>query len=264
MKPKHLSALGMLSAGLLAMSLTACTVARAWQYPPDPPGALLNVKSSKMIPARVAVLPLRDLRGTTAERHSWITAVPFVPYGANSFDRPEAVQDPAGVPLIHMNPSRDFARAIADELQHAGIFVSVSMVEAAGAAKPDLILSGTLRSTNWRQSYTTYGLGPVGPLFWIFGAPMGKATNTVEMDLQLTPANEPSRVLWRFAMQFEDSHLFGIYYGMERSVENYADSVQETLKPALDNLVTIATEHPELLRPRMSARVSTALERQRP
>jgi hypothetical protein len=264
MKPERLPVVGTLAAGLLAMSLAACTVAREWQYPPDPPGALLNVKSGKTIPARVAVLPLRDLRGTVVERNGWKIAIPFVPYGANSFDRPEALQDPAGTPLIHMNPPRDFARAVADELQHAGIFASVAMVESADAAKADLVLSGTLRSTTWRRSYTTYGLGPVGPLFWIFGAPLGKATNSVVMDLQLTPANEPSRTLWRFAMQFEDSHLFGIYYGMERSVENYADSVQETLKPALDNLISIATERPELLQPRTPAGVHAVLDRQQP
>src|SRR5207245_239510 len=111
---------------------------------------------------------------------------------------------------------------------------------------------------NWRRSFTAYGLGPLGPFFWILGAPMGKATNTVAMDLQLTPANEPSRAMWQFSMEFEDNHLFGIYYGMEQSVENYANAVQETLKAAISNLVKIATEHPELLRPGSAAGVSTA------
>jgi len=62
--------------------------------------------------------------------------------------------------------------------------------------------------------------------------------------------------VWQFTMEFEDSHLFGIYYGMEQSVENYANAVQESLKPAISNLVKIATEHPELLRPASAAGVS--------
>jgi len=173
----------------------------------------------------------------------------------NSFDRPETVQDPEGVPLIHMNPSRDFAMAIANELRHAGIFSTVAVAESL-TTRPDLVLSGAIRSTNWRRSYTTYGFGPIGPLFWLLGAPMGKATNTVAMDLQLTPANDPSRLVWQFTMEFEDNHLFGVYYGQERSVENYPSALQETLKPAISNLVKIATEHPEPLRPGLAAGVS--------
>jgi hypothetical protein len=180
----------------------------------------------------------------------------LVPYVVNSFDRPETVQDPEGVQLIHMNPSRDFAKAIAQELKHTGIFSSVAFAESL-TTKPDFVLSGAIRSTNWRRSLTTYGLGPVGPLVWILGAPMGKATNTVAMDLQLTPAADPSRPVWQFTMEFEDSHLFGIYYGMERSVENYANALQETLKPAISNLVKITTDHPELLRPNLASGVST-------
>ena len=257
MKPRVSWALMMLSVSVMALGLAACTVTRNWQYPPDPPGMLLNVKGSKALPVNVAVLPLRDQRGANIKKGSWLLPLPFVPYAVNSFDRPETVQDPEGVPLIHMNPSRDFAKAIAEELKHAGIFSSVVFAESL-TTKPDLVLSGTIRSTNWRRSFTTYGLGPIGPLVWILGAPMGKATNTVAMDLQLTPANDPSRMVWQFTMQFDDSHLFGIYYGMEQSVENYADAVQETLRPALNNLVKIATEHPELLRPGSAAGVSTA------
>jgi hypothetical protein len=257
MKPRVSWALMTFSASVMALGLAACTVTRNWQYPPDPPGSLLNVKGSKTLPVTVAVLPLRDLRGATVERESWRLALPLVPYAVNSFDRPETVQDPEGVLLIHMNPSRDFAMAIANELRHAGIFSTVAFTESL-TTKPDLVLSGTIRSTNWRRSYTTYGLGPMGPLVWILGAPMGKATNTVAMDLQLAPQNEPSRAMWQFTMEFQDSHLFGIYYGMEESVENYANAVQETLKPAISNLVKIATERPELFRPGFSPGVSAA------
>jgi hypothetical protein len=257
MKPRVSWVLLTLSASVLALGLAACTVTRNWQYPPDPPGALLNIKGAKTLPVTVAVLPLRDLRGANVERGSWRMALPLVPYAVNSFDRPETAQDPEGVRLIHMSPSQDFAKAIAKELKHAGIFSSVAFTESL-TTKPDLVLNGTIRSTNWRRSYTTYGLGPLGPLVWILGAPMGKATNTVALDLQLTPANEPSRAMWQFTMEFEDSHLFGIYYGMEESVENYANAVQESLKPAINNLVKIATERPELLRPGSAAGVSAA------
>ena len=136
-----------LFASVMAVGLAACAVTRNWQYPPDPPGTLLNVKGSKTLPVTVAVLPLRDLRGANVERGSWRLALPLVPYAVNSFDRPETVQDPEGVRLIHMNPSRDFAMAIANELRHAGIFSMVAFADSL-TTKPDLVLSGTIRSTN--------------------------------------------------------------------------------------------------------------------
>jgi len=235
----------MILSGVMALGVSACTVTRTWQYPPNPPGTLLNAKSTKTIPATVAVLPLRDLRGQSEERGSWVVAFPLVPYGVSTFDRPETTKDAWGHDLIHMDPSRDFAKAIVSELQNAGIFSSVALADSA-TAKPDFVLSGTLRSTNWRRSLTTYGLGPVGPFFWILGAPMGNATNTVAMDLQLSPATDPTRAVWQFSMTFEDTHLIGVYYGMEESVENYSEAVQDALKPAIANLVKIATERPEI------------------
>src|SRR2546430_12908092 len=177
MKPQRFGVFLALFPTVMALGLPACAVTRNWQYPPDPPGTLLNVKGSKTIPVTVAVLPLRDLRGATVERESWRLALPLVPYAVNSFDRPETVQDPERVRLIHMSPSQNFALAIAKELRHAGIFSTGAIAESL-TTKPDLVLSGTIHSTNWRRSFTTYGLGPIGPLVWILGAPIGKATNT--------------------------------------------------------------------------------------
>ena len=47
-------------------------------------------------------------------------------------------------------------------------------------------------------------------------------------------------------MQFKDEHLVGVYYGREESVENYSAAIQETLKPALANLMKIVAERPEV------------------
>lgn len=236
---------------MLAVILTGCAVSRTWQYPPDPPGSLLGSKASKTVPAKVAVLPLRDLRGNKVERGSWLAAIPFVPFGVSSFDRPETVESPAGASttLIKMDPARDFSRAIAEELKNASIFSSVAFAEKGAPAEADLTVSGVLRATGWRRSTTTYLLGPVGPIFWVLGAPIGNASNTVVMDLHLAPSNDPSRILWQFTMQFEDKHLIGIYYGMEESVENYSLALQEALKPALANLAKIAAERPGALYP---------------
>jgi len=233
-----------LIAGFVA---AGCTVPRTWEYPPVPPGALLDMKAAKPVPVKVAVRPFRDLRGQQAQEECWKVVIPFYPYAEDRYDRPENAKATEGVPLIKMTPSQDFARAVADELRNAGLFSSVSFVDGTGSDGADLVLDGTIGSTNWKKGRTTYLLGPVGVIFWILGLPMGENANTIDMDIQLAPASDPSKAAWLFTMQFKDERTVGIYYGREESNENYAVGVQEMLKPALTDLIKIAAERPEVL-----------------
>ncbi len=232
-------------AAVLCLILTACATASKWQYPPQPPGTLLDKKAATTLPARVAVLPLRDERGTATQSYGWLAAIPLVPYGVNSSDRPESAQDPGPAPIVKMDPTKDFPRAVADELRNASIFSGVTFAENNDPAGADLVLAGTLRSTKWRRSTTTYGLGPVGPLLWILGAPIGNGTSTVVMDYNLTPANDPSRILWAFSMEAEDQHIIGIYLGLEDGGEGYARAVQEASRQVVPDLIKVAAERPD-------------------
>ena len=73
-------------------------------------------------------------------------------------------------------------------------------------------------------------------IFWIIGLPMGNTTTQVEMDMQLTPAGDPTNVLWSFAMEFEGRELDGPYYGLEDSVISYPVALQDALRPAISDL----------------------------
>ena len=247
MKPLH-RCLRLTLTVVLCSMLTACAASSTWQYPPQPPGTLLDVKAATTLPARVAVLPLRDARGTATQSYGWLAAIPLVPYGVNSSDRPETAEDPRPVHIVTMNPTKDLSRAVADEFRNAAIFSSVTFAEDSNPAGADLVLTGTLRSTEWRRSITTYGLGPIGPLLWILGAPIGNGGNSLVMDYRLTPANDPSRILWNFSMEFEDKHLIGIYLGLEKAGDDYARAVQEAIRQALADLMKVAVEKPGLFK----------------
>lgn len=230
---------------VLGSVLTACATTSTWHYPPQPPGALLDKKAAAPLPASVAVLPLVDARGTATTSYGWLAAIPLVPYGVNASDRAERAEDPLPVPIVTMDPTKDLPRAVADELRNAGVFSSVTFAENNSPAGADLVLTGTLRSTEWRRAITTYGLGPLGPLLWVLGAPIGNGGNTLAMDYRLTPANDPGRVLWSFSMEFEDKHLIGIYLGLEKAGDDYARAVQEAIRQALDHLMKLAAEKPD-------------------
>lgn len=238
---------------LAAVSLTGCLGIRSWEYPPDPPGTYLDVQATAPIDARVAVLPLKDERGHTIKEQYWLAAIPLVPYGEAVFDRPEEVSHPEEVDRVEFDPPRDFAKAVAKEIEHANVFSSVRYAETA-PDDADLVIRGTLYASTWNRLFTTYMLGAPGGVLWFLGAPMGSTTTTVKMDLKLTPADGTTPTLWSFTMRFQDRHVDGPYYGIPETVETYPIAVQEALKLAIAHLVQTAENQPETLRPRRVTR----------
>jgi len=219
-----------------ALSISGCLGSREWTYPPPPGKAYLNVPATDSIPARLAVLPLEDLRGTEVKEEYWRVAIPFVPHGVTSYDRPEAAVDPEAVDEVIFDPPRDFARALADEIREANIYSTVKFSDDQTPPPSDYVLRGRLYSTRWERRLTTYLLGPLGTVLWMAGLPMGETKTELKMDLRLTPAGDPSRVLWSFAMEFRGAEIDGTYYGLGDSVKSYPVALQDALRPAIRDL----------------------------
>jgi len=234
---------------ILIGMLTGCLGNRDWEYPPGTPGKFLDLKASHSFPSHVLVLPFNDLRGNEVQEGYWKAAIPLVPYGETIYERPEKIKLPEQVDEVHFDPSRDFAKATASELQEAGIFSSVTFAETLGSSSPDLVLHGRIHSTKWERAITTYLLGPLGPVFWILGLPMGETTTMVEMDLSLTSPEDPSNVIWGMSMEFEGKQLDGPYYGLKDAVQSYPEAIQDALKPAILNLTQLAVKHPDRFTP---------------
>ena len=228
-------------------SLTGCLGNRDWQYPPSSTGAYLNAKAAKPISAKVIVLPLEDLRGKATKDEYWKVAIPLMPYGDTHYERPEMAENPEEVDVIRFDPPNDFAKAIAAELSQAGVFSSVKYAKDEKQEMADVVLRGSIRATDWDRRLTTWGFGPVGPVFWFLGAPMSWTTTTLAMDISLTPANNPNKVLWRQKMIAEGNWTDGIYYNLEEPAKLFPESLQEALKEAVDDLVNIANENPQQL-----------------
>ncbi len=230
--------------------ISGCLGDRNWQYPPSSTGAYLSTKATSSIPASAIVLPLEDLRGDFAKEGYWLAAIPLVPYGETRYERPEAVENPEEVDELLFNPPQDFGQSIAKELDQSGVFSSVTFAEEEKNSQADLVFRGRLRSMDWKRRLYTYLLGPLGPVLWVLGLPMSETTTGLELDLQLAPLNNPTRVLWKMTMDFEGKQLDGPYYGLETAVESYPQALQESLKPAIADLVGIANQDPTRLLPR--------------
>ena len=244
----HLSVLVMVFFCL--STVTGCLGKRDWQYPPASTGSFLNEKASSPISAKAIVLPLEDLRGNEVKEEYWKAAIPLVPYGDTKYQRPEAVPNPEEVDVVKFDPTNDLAQSIVAELKHAEIFSSVSFAKDEGQQPADLAFRGRLRSTDWSRRLYSYLFAPVGVVFWMLGLPMSETTTALELDLRLTPINDPSQVLWNMTMEFEGKQLDGPYYGLENAVESYPEAMQEALKPAIADLIGLANEDPTRLMPR--------------
>ena len=230
--------------------LTGCLGNRDWQYPPSSTGSYLSTKAAVSVPAKAIVLPLEDLRGEGVKEEYWKATIPLVPYGDTKYERPETVKSPEEVDVLRFDPSQDFARSIAAELSRAGVYTSVTFAKDEQEYPAEVVFRGRIRSTEWKRRLYTYLLGPIGVVFWIVGLPMSETTTELELDIQLTPVNDPTKVLWNMTMDFEGKQFDSPYYGIENAVESYPLALQEALKPAIADLVGLANQDPNRLLPR--------------
>jgi len=198
----------------------------------------LEITADQKVDGSLVVVPLDDKRGTEVREQYWASAIPFITHATTVYDRPETVSSPSPVDEVSFSPSRDFARAMAEEIRKANIFTSVTFVDKDQPLPPsDFVLQGRLYSTRWERNISTYLLGPAGTVLWAAGLPLGTAETDVEMFAQIARAGEPDNVLWGFAMEFEAKETDSLYRGLEDSVMNYPRGLQEGLRLAIKDLV---------------------------
>ncbi len=223
---------------IVSLTITGCLGSRDWDYPPPPENTYLEVTADQKVDGSLVVVPLDDKRGTEVREQYWASVIPFVPYASSTYDRPETLASPAPVDKVSFSPSRDFARALAEEIRKTNIFTSVTFVDKDQPLPPsDFVLRGRLYSTRWERNISTYGLGPAGTVLWLAGLPLGTTETDVEMFAQIARAGEPDNVLWGFAMEFEAKETDSLYRGLEDSVTNYPRGLQEGLRLAIEDLV---------------------------
>ena len=223
---------------IVSLTITGCLGSRDWDYPPPPEKTYLGVSADQKVDGSLVVVPLEDKRGTEVREQYWAAAIPFTTHATAVYDRPETVSEPVPTDVVTFSPSRDFARALAEEIRKTNIFTSVTFVDKDQPLPPsDFVLEGRLYSTRWERNISTYLLGPAGTVLWFAGLPLGTTETEVEMFARITRAGEPDNALWGFAMEFEAKETESIYRGLEDSVTNYPRGLQEGLRLAIEDLV---------------------------
>lgn len=169
--------------------------------------------------ASLLVRPLEDARGPR-EYHSmmgqaFLTYVPLIPYLRVPYERLDEIdvehqsakKNPLG-PEHHF--TRLFAEAIARDLESSGLFREV-IYEPDARVLPafEYLLSGTLRSTRFDQTVSSYLLGMAGVLLWLMPIPMAGQTAHVELDLELRDrSGEP---VWSYRIDEQETRWYTLY-----------------------------------------------------
>jgi len=125
----------------------------------------------------------------------------------------------------------DLAKAAAEELQASHIFKEVFFTNRASDG--DLVLSGTIKSTNYSGKLFSYGLSVYGPLLWFVGFPASYAKNAIEVSFTLKD-RQSQRLIWQNSYSEEDSKTSWLYY--LRSDFNYSDLYKKIMLQAMKDL----------------------------
>jgi len=109
----------MKSAGILVLALVyGCATQHAWVYAPT-----LQRLPGRARPERAVVLPFRDARQNVNSNRLALYLIPLFPFGWADFEVPEGMQGHVTSGLwTNYKPTEDYPKALAEELQNAGLF----------------------------------------------------------------------------------------------------------------------------------------------
>jgi hypothetical protein len=198
---------------LLCVGCAAYTPTASLEYDPTP------ISVSEPLDETVAVLPLEEARGPKLypglQGHLFKAYIPLLPYVTVPYERLDEShilhQRNLGrttLPAEHFTFA--FAQEIARDLQHSGLFRKVDFVaNEQEASEHDLVLRGTLRSTQFDITVSSYMLGMPGVLLWLLPIPLGKNTATVTLDLNLE--DDSGETLWSHSFSERADKLFTLY-----------------------------------------------------
>jgi hypothetical protein len=211
---------------VLAFGLVGCQQERAWVYQAGPRAGCTPAMNVSLV-----VPPFSDARENVNKNRIIMGYIPLVPYGWQDFSVPES-------PAMHMtsgrwtfNPKEDFAKAVAAELENAVVFREAFF--SYKRSDGDLVLDGTIDSTQYNGKLYTYCISAFGPYLWFIGAPAGSMSNELALDLRITDQRN-QRVVWSGSYKRQRSAVTWIY-GMKPDF-TYDIMLKSIMKEALPQI----------------------------
>jgi hypothetical protein len=214
-----------------AIGFSGCGSNAGWQYQPGPVQL-----SPTRVPLSVGVLKFQDQRETENTTYFWLCIIPLIPYCTDDYHRPETASE------YNFRPDEDLANATAVELRQTGLFRDVFITDRATDPGAQLLLRGTIISTDWNATRYAYLLGLESDLFYIFGLPSGSVKETLKLKLELVDPLT-SQVLWTGKVDQDYAKTEGLYYNVGEEF-GYPQMFREGIQPALASLESYVASQP--------------------
>ena len=220
---------------IVLMALSGCASVQGWKYTAEP-----KIYKKQDLNLTIAVPSLRDERineNNAFKASGWLALIPLVPYSTQSeFNVPEAS------PFLNFKPTEDFSKAITEELQNSSIFKEVYYSDRTKDA--DLILSGTLKESHIKKSWTFYGLSLPGDLLWLFGAPTGWVNNDIVIEYKLMDQN--------YKIYFEKTYTANVefynrYWTNPHEIFRFESTLKKISLELVDDIKAIIQQLPKNL-----------------
>jgi len=219
------------------LALSGCVSNAGWQYEPGPAQV-----STTRAPVSVGVLQFQDQRAAENSTYFWLCLIPLVPYCTADYHRLESANGFVTAGTYNFRPSEDLAKATADELRQTSLFRDVFVTDRATDPGAQLLLRGSIISTDWNGSRYSYLVGPYTGLFYLLGLPVGSVQDTLKLNLELVdPAT--SQILWSQAIDQDYAKTEGLYYNFGEDF-GYPAMFRDGIKPALGSLESYVASQP--------------------
>jgi len=217
---------GFLISILMMLIMAGCATQEVWTYKAEPP-----VATPAIINKSVSVSPFSDEREHVNKNRAVIGLIPLMPFGWQHYKIPERAPWHMTSGSWRFNPTEDFAKAIAAELNYSGIFKEAFFTNWPGEG--DLFLKGQIKSTDYNAKILSYCLSFPGGLLWYIGFPAITAENVLALSLQLVDS-KTNEILWEGSYEKRDRNTSWVY--VQKPDFLYDQLLKEVIKEALPSL----------------------------
>ncbi|WP_367898476.1 hypothetical protein AB3N61_03355 [Leptospira sp. WS58.C1] len=158
----------------------ACATSQSWVYRPE----AKNFSANKLTNESIAVLPFDDARPNENVNRGGFAFLPLMPFGWITYQIPDGQQNHITSGLwVNYKPVDDFGKALASELENAGLFKESSFESRKGNFR--YVIQGSILNTELHAKIFSYGLSIFYIYLWILPVPSVYISSEMQVELSL-------------------------------------------------------------------------------
>jgi hypothetical protein len=228
--------------GISALFCAGCGTTGKFVYPANM-RKLTTINSQSTTKYKVAVMPFNDYRGDENNSGTlFLYLVPGMPYGHVNYERPGAANLFLTIATFDFEPSEDLAKATALSLRRSNLFEDAYFSYGGQRYIADFVWTGDIISTKYEGTMYSYGHSFIGPVFYLFGLPIGSSACKLSIKFKLK--NRNNKIVWEYTYDKSDKITQGMYYRLGHDARSYAKLMQEAMNESILDLAKKIHEKP--------------------